>query len=81
MEMTKGIKRTSKWMQSARTKLTRFWRNEDGLGTLEMLMILAVLVIIAIAFRKWIMRWVNSIFTSTDTNITNNTSTVTLPPN
>jgi len=81
MENSKGTETTSNWMQTARTKLTRFWCNEDGLGTLEMLMILAVLVIIAIAFRKWIMRWVNNIFTTTDTNITNNTSTVSLPPN
>ncbi|WP_072327783.1 MULTISPECIES: Flp1 family type IVb pilin [unclassified Paenibacillus] len=33
----------------------RFWKEEDGLGTLEILLIIAVLIIIAIAFRKWIM--------------------------
>ncbi|AFH62231.1 Flp1 family type IVb pilin [Paenibacillus caseinilyticus] len=30
----------------------RFWKEEDGLGTLEILMIIAVLLIIAIALPK-----------------------------
>lgn len=79
MEMTKGIERTNNWLQTARTKLIRFWRNEDGLGTLEMLMILAVLVIVAIAFRKWIIKWVDAIFSKTDSQITTNNSEVKLP--
>ncbi|WP_081824367.1 Flp1 family type IVb pilin [Paenibacillus sp. UNC451MF] len=32
--------------------MRRFWKEEDGLGTLEILLILAVLVIIAIALPK-----------------------------
>ncbi|NQX63260.1 Flp1 family type IVb pilin [Paenibacillus qinlingensis] len=32
----------------------RVWKEEDGLGTLEILLIVAVLVAIAIIFRKWI---------------------------
>lgn len=64
-----------------RAKLMDFWKNEDGLGTLELLLILAVLVIIAIAFRKWIITWVNSLFNSTNTNIKETTPPVTLPPN
>jgi Flp pilus assembly pilin Flp len=35
-------------------KLKGFWQDEDGIGTLEILLIIAVIVIIAIAFRKWI---------------------------
>ncbi|WP_282935447.1 Flp1 family type IVb pilin [Paenibacillus sp. RC67] len=49
--------------------IRRFWEEEDGLGTLEILLILAVLVIIAIAFRKWIMQWVKSLFDSADAQI------------
>jgi len=47
----------------------RFWREEDGLGTLEILLILAVLVVIAVVFRKWIVSWVNELFQSTDAEL------------
>lgn len=43
-------------------RLKQFWYEEDGLGTLEILLIVAVLVAIAIVFRKWIIAWVNSLF-------------------
>lgn len=46
-----------------------FWEEEDGLGTLEILLIIAVLIIIAIAFRKWIIRWLSELFNSADTQI------------
>ena len=45
--------------------------DEDGIGTLEMMLIIAVIIIIAISFRKWIMKWVYSLFTTTDSEITN----------
>ncbi len=48
------------------------------MGTLEMLLILAIIVIIAIAFRKWIVSWVNRLFTETNTDIQN---TKTIVPN
>lgn len=35
-----------------RTKAGDLWRNEDGLGMLEMILIIAVIVIIAIIFRR-----------------------------
>lgn len=38
------------------------WHDEEGIGTLEILLIIAVLVAIAIVFRKWIVSWVNSLF-------------------
>jgi hypothetical protein len=44
----------SKWFKS-------FWKDEEGLGTLEMLLIAAVLVGIALMFRKKILAWVNEI--------------------
>jgi Flp pilus assembly pilin Flp len=49
-----------------RQKLQQFWNEEDGIGTLEILLIIAVIVIIAIAFRKWIMKWVKQLFEGTD---------------
>lgn len=57
-------------MRTRIEKAKQFWRDEDGIGTLEMIMIVAVIVIIAIAFRKWIMKWVGELFTSTDEGIT-----------
>lgn len=42
--------------------LRNLWYDEDGIGTLELLLIIAVLVAIAIVFRKWIIAWVNSLF-------------------
>jgi Flp pilus assembly pilin Flp len=50
-------------------KLMRFWKEEDGIGTLEILLIIAVIVIIAIAFRKWIMKWVKQLFEGAESEI------------
>jgi Flp pilus assembly pilin Flp len=59
------------------TKLWRtFWKEEDGIGTLEILLIVAVIVIIAIAFRKWIMKWIYALFQGADQEITNQTGTI-----
>lgn len=52
-----------------RKKIASFMRNEEGLGTLEMLLIIAVILVIAIAFRKWIMQWVNELFQRTNENV------------
>lgn len=41
--------------------MTRFWHNEKGLGTLEILLIAGVLIIIAVAFRKQIVAWVQRV--------------------
>lgn len=46
-----------------------FWKEDKGIGTLEMIMIIAVIVLIAFAFRKWILKWVADLFNSTDQNI------------
>ncbi|UQZ81623.1 hypothetical protein SK3146_00779 [Paenibacillus konkukensis] len=63
-------------MDMMKNGFRRFWQEEDGLGTLEILLILAVLVIIAIAFRRWIMQWVKGLFDSANTEITNQTGTI-----
>ncbi|WP_281887283.1 Flp1 family type IVb pilin [Paenibacillus sp. YYML68] len=49
----------------------QFWDDEEGLGTLEILLIVAVLLIIAVAFRKWIMQWMRQLFESADKQINN----------
>ncbi|GAB2724114.1 Flp1 family type IVb pilin [Paenibacillus thermoaerophilus] len=46
-----------------------FWSEEDGMGTLEIILILAVLVILAIAFRKWMMKWAGDLFGNTNQKI------------
>ncbi|MCR8631863.1 Flp1 family type IVb pilin [Paenibacillus radicis (ex Xue et al. 2023)] len=56
--------------------LSGFWEDEDGLGTLEILLIVAVLVIIAIAFRKWIMKWVGDLFNSANTQISGQSGSI-----
>ncbi|WP_068786861.1 Flp1 family type IVb pilin [Paenibacillus phocaensis] len=35
-----------------RKEIKGFWRNEEGLGMLEMILIIAVIVIIAVIFRS-----------------------------
>lgn len=49
--------------------LMRFWRNERGIGTLEIIIIIAVLVLVAFAFRHWILEWVTNLFGQTDSTI------------
>ncbi len=40
--------------------LQEFWTEEDGMAVVEILLIMAVLIIIAILFRKAIIDWVNN---------------------
>jgi Flp pilus assembly pilin Flp len=56
-------------MKMILNKLQGFWKDEEGIGTLEILLIIAVIVIIAIAFRKWIMKWVKQMFESANAEI------------
>ncbi|WP_410770022.1 Flp1 family type IVb pilin [Fontibacillus sp. BL9] len=42
-------------------KVKRFWRNENGLGMLEMILIIAVIVIIAVIFRTQLKEIVTSL--------------------
>ncbi|MDP5274098.1 Flp1 family type IVb pilin [Chengkuizengella axinellae] len=46
-------------------QIKKLWNDEEGLGTLEILLIIGVLVAIAIVFRKWIISWVNTLFDET----------------
>ncbi|MFD1175214.1 Flp1 family type IVb pilin [Paenibacillus puldeungensis] len=44
-----------------RKELKGFWRNEEGLGMLEMILIIAVIVIIAVIFRNQLKEIVSSL--------------------
>jgi len=62
-------------------QVKKFMKEEDGIGTLEMLLIIAVILVIAIAFRKWIFQWINSLFQNTNQKVTDtlNDNTIVLP--
>jgi hypothetical protein len=52
-------------------RLADFWKDEEGLGTLELLLIVAVLVIVAVAFRKWILAFVQKLFGEANSELDN----------
>lgn len=56
--------------------LRSFWQEEDALGTVEMVLLLAVLVAIALIFKDAIVDWV----TVTVEKVFGNATTVTDPP-
>lgn len=56
-------------MKSFIEKISKTIRNEDGLGTLEIILILAVLVGVALLFRANITEWVSDLLNITDTQI------------
>ena len=62
--------------------LREFWQEDDGIATVEILLILAVLIIIALLFRKYIIEWVQNmlekLFPKAD-DVTNGTQNVTKP--
>ena len=41
--------------------LKRFWNEEEGMGTVELIIIIGVLVAIALVFRKAIVKFVNGL--------------------
>lgn len=55
--------------------LKEFYMDEDGLGTVEMVVLLAVLVSVALIFRKQVLKFVDDklgqIFNNTKTEIVN----------
>jgi len=59
------MKMTRKW----KAEWKRFWKDEAGIGMLEMLLIIALILVVAIAFRKWIMEWVNNLIQGTNTDV------------
>lgn len=51
-----------KWTRGLR----RFWRSESGIGTLEIVLILAVLIILALVFKKWLILLANKLMGKVD---------------
>ncbi|MWV44406.1 hypothetical protein GRF59_12270 [Paenibacillus sp. HJL G12] len=47
-------------------KTKAFWKQEDGLGMLEMILIIAVIIIIALLFRKELLRIVERLLNKVD---------------
>ncbi|RKP53814.1 multidrug transporter [Cohnella endophytica] len=44
--------------------LGALWRDEEGLGTLELVLIAAVLIIVAIFFKDWILEFIGNLMDS-----------------
>ncbi|WP_268624598.1 Flp1 family type IVb pilin [Paenibacillus alvei] len=55
--------------------MKRFWKNEEGIGTLEIILIIAVIVIIALLFKKQIVQWVTDLLGNADKSIKDNFDT------
>ncbi len=67
-------------MDKIRRFLKKMWKEEEGIGTLEIILIIAIIVIIAIAFRKWIIQWVQKLLDTSNTEFQKtNSDTVTVP--
>lgn len=58
----KNMKMKKKWAKGARA----FWRSEAGIGTLEIVLILAVLIILALVFKKWLIILANKLMGKVD---------------
>jgi hypothetical protein len=67
-------------MKKVTVWLKVLWQEEDGLGTLEILLIVAVLVAIAIIFRKWIVGWFNKLVGDANKDMTSNVSVTPCAP-
>lgn len=50
-------------------KVKDFWQDEEGLGTLEILLIVVVLVSVALMFRRQITDWVGNILSNVQPGI------------
>lgn len=53
-------------MNQLTTFFKKFWNDEEGIETIEILLILSVLIVIALLFRDRIMDWVNGLFDTID---------------
>ncbi|MEX2416245.1 MAG: Flp1 family type IVb pilin [Paenibacillaceae bacterium] len=56
-------------MKQWKQRMIQWWLEEDGIGTLEVILIVAVIVIIAVAFRKWIISWVQKLFETSNSEL------------
>ncbi|PAV28967.1 hypothetical protein CIL05_13380 [Virgibacillus profundi] len=56
-------------MNQLTTFFKKFWNDEEGLETIEMLLILSVLIVVAIMFKGKIEEWVKALFKDIDEQI------------
>lgn len=54
------------WSIRWNNRVAKLMKAEDGIGTLEMILIAAVLIIIALLFREWIVALVKKVLASAD---------------
>jgi hypothetical protein len=57
------LRRTRRWLWGAGTGL---WSEEEGIGTLEIVLIAAVLILVAILFKDWIMAFLRDLMGSAE---------------
>ncbi|QNK59699.1 Flp1 family type IVb pilin [Paenibacillus sp. PAMC21692] len=53
-------------MKKLTTGWRSFWRNDQGLGTLEIILIIAVVIIIALLFKDWIIELIENLMGKAD---------------
>jgi preprotein translocase subunit Sec61beta len=46
--------------------LVKWWEEEDGIGTLEIVLIAAVLIIVALLFKDWIINFLSDLMGSAE---------------
>ncbi|EFM11754.1 conserved hypothetical protein [Paenibacillus curdlanolyticus YK9] len=56
----------AKWTNSWNKRMMKLWKSEEGLGTLEIILIIAVIIIIALLFKDWIIELVNRLMGQAD---------------
>ncbi|MCR8657855.1 Flp1 family type IVb pilin [Paenibacillus endoradicis] len=52
------------FLSNMKPRVRAFWRNEDGIGTLEVLLIIAVIVVIFLLFKGFIMEYVGKLISN-----------------
>jgi len=53
------VKKVKNQMQKATAFVKRFWQDEKGMGTIEVVILIAVLVAVALIFKEGITSYVN----------------------
>ena len=53
-------------MKYLANQIKSFWSKEDGIGTLEVILIVAVVIIIALLFKDWIIALVQDVLDEAD---------------
>ena len=56
----------AKWKRFGIRAWTSALRDEDGIGTLEMVLIAAVLILVALLFKDWILEFVRDLMDSAE---------------